>query len=303
LSHPPYLRQASLAAFSPQRIGPLTLPAAKKLPQAAQVKQQPHKLVPEAAAAAADVQRFEFQQPSPDDVVLAAQQGKAPGGPSSTVSRPAAKPYQPLQQQQQRHQQQQQGAPAAASAGLAGGMQALAVADQQQLQQQEEQQQQPVQQTAPARRPLSDYRPDGERECARAAAAEEAGSGVRPRLHLVVLGHVDAGKSTLMGRMLYELGLISDKTVHKTQVRGRGVEGSGCRTVRSICWLLQILDPLLGANARHGNAPEMVTPPPSAVLQREAAATGKASFAWAWMLDERPEERARGVTVDVATTR
>jgi translation elongation factor EF-1alpha len=44
-------------------------------------------------------------------------------------------------------------------------------------------------------------------------------------------------------------------------------------------------------------------PAPSAVLQREAAATGKASFAWAWMLDERPEERACGVTVDVATTR
>ena len=33
---------------------------------------------------------------------------------------------------------------------------------------------------------------------------------------------------------------------------------------------------------------------------REAAAAGKGSFAWAWLLDERPEERARGVTVDVA---
>lgn len=29
----------------------------------------------------------------------------------------------------------------------------------------------------------------------------------------------------------------------------------------------------------------------------------QASFSWAWVLDERPEERARGVTVDVATTR
>ena len=38
-------------------------------------------------------------------------------------------------------------------------------------------------------------------------------------------------------------------------------------------------------------------------LQRDAAAAGKGSFAWAWMLDERPEERARGVTVDVAVTR
>lgn len=29
----------------------------------------------------------------------------------------------------------------------------------------------------------------------------------------------------------------------------------------------------------------------------------QASFAWAWALDERPEERARGVTVDVAMAR
>lgn len=27
------------------------------------------------------------------------------------------------------------------------------------------------------------------------------------------------------------------------------------------------------------------------------------SFAWAWVLDERPEERERGVTMDVAMTR
>ena len=36
--------------------------------------------------------------------------------------------------------------------------------------------------------------------------------------------------------------------------------------------------------------------------EKEAAQAGKASFSWAWLLDERPEERARGVTVDVATT-
>lgn len=28
---------------------------------------------------------------------------------------------------------------------------------------------------------------------------------------------------------------------------------------------------------------------------------GKGSFAWAWLLDERPQERARGVTIDVAS--
>ena len=36
--------------------------------------------------------------------------------------------------------------------------------------------------------------------------------------------------------------------------------------------------------------------------QRDATAAGKGSFAWAWLLDERAEERSRGVTVDVATT-
>ena len=56
-----------------------------------------------------------------------------------------------------------------------------------------------------------------------------------------------------MGRMLYDLGHIEEKAVHKAK--------------------------------------------------REATAAGKGSFAWAWMLDERPEERARGVTVDVAVAR
>ena len=82
---------------------------------------------------------------------------------------------------------------------------------------------------------------------------EASGSlGVRKkkRLHLVVLGHVDAGKSTLFGRLMHVLGATSDRE-------------------------------------RHRNA-------------RDARAAGKASFAWAWALDARPEERARGVTVDVA---
>lgn len=37
--------------------------------------------------------------------------------------------------------------------------------------------------------------------------------------------------------------------------------------------------------------------------QRQAAQAGKGSFAWAWLLDERSEERSRGVTIDVATAR
>eukprot|EP00249_Psilotum_nudum_P014863 c25037_g1_i2 orf=1240-2895(+) len=69
-------------------------------------------------------------------------------------------------------------------------------------------------------------------------------------LHLAIVGHVDAGKSTLMGRLLYLLGRVSQKEMHK--------------------------------------------------YEREAKEKGKGSFAYAWVLDESSEERARGVTMTVA---
>lgn len=37
----------------------------------------------------------------------------------------------------------------------------------------------------------------------------------KPHIHLVVIGHVDAGKSTLMGHTLYDLGVVSQKIMHK----------------------------------------------------------------------------------------
>lgn len=54
------------------------------------------------------------------------------------------------------------------------------------------------------RRPLQEYQlePNLQAACNTLAAAEQA----KPKLHLVVLGHVDAGKSTLMGRLLHDLG-------------------------------------------------------------------------------------------------
>lgn len=48
--------------------------------------------------------------------------------------------------------------------------------------------------------------PDLARAVKEALAREAAGQGGKPLLHLVVLGHVDAGKSTLMGRLLHDLG-------------------------------------------------------------------------------------------------
>ena len=96
-----------------------------------------------------------------------------------------------------------------------------------------------------APRSLAEYDPPPDESAALSAAAR--------RFHVVVLGHVDAGKSTLMGRVLHAVGAVSQRQAHRNQ--------------------------------------------------RDAAAAGKASFSWAWALDERPEERERGVTIDVAQAR
>ncbi|CCK69738.1 uncharacterized protein KNAG_0C06450 [Huiozyma naganishii CBS 8797] len=41
--------------------------------------------------------------------------------------------------------------------------------------------------------------------------------GMKPHLSFVVLGHVDSGKSTLMGRVLYDVGVVSQQQLHKLQ--------------------------------------------------------------------------------------
>jgi elongation factor 1 alpha-like protein len=43
---------------------------------------------------------------------------------------------------------------------------------------------------------------------------KDRGEG-KAQLHMVVTGHVDAGKSTLMGHLLYKLGHVNSKTMHK----------------------------------------------------------------------------------------
>lgn len=37
----------------------------------------------------------------------------------------------------------------------------------------------------------------------------------KPHIHLVVIGHVDAGKSTLMGHLLFDLGVVPQRVMHK----------------------------------------------------------------------------------------
>lgn len=48
--------------------------------------------------------------------------------------------------------------------------------------------------------------------------AEMKGEGSKANLSVVVIGHVDSGKSTLMGHLLHLSGLVSDKTIHRYTV-------------------------------------------------------------------------------------
>ncbi|XP_069579651.1 HBS1-like protein isoform X1 [Brachyistius frenatus] len=91
------------------------------------------------------------------------------------------------------------------------------------------------------------------RQAINVKAELEKRQGGKPLLNLVVIGHVDAGKSTLMGHLLYLLGNVNKRTMHK--------------------------------------------------YEQESKKVGKASFAYAWVLDETGEERDRGVTMDVGMTK
>ncbi|RLG72789.1 MAG: elongation factor 1-alpha, partial [Methanobacteriota archaeon] len=42
----------------------------------------------------------------------------------------------------------------------------------------------------------------------------------KPHLNLVFIGHVDHGKSTLIGRMLFELGEIPEQIIKKYEEEG-----------------------------------------------------------------------------------
>lgn len=82
------------------------------------------------------------------------------------------------------------------------------------------------------------------------AELDQRAASQHREIGLVVVGHVDAGKSTLMGHMLVEFGQVTDRALQQNT--------------------------------------------------RNSAKQGKSSFLYAWNLDSSEEERARGVTIDVA---
>ncbi|KAL7895235.1 hypothetical protein HDV64DRAFT_257469 [Trichoderma sp. TUCIM 5745] len=147
-----------------------------------------------------------FSEPSPDDIVLAAQAKagkKTPTTPKTT-------------------KKSQKNEEAAKESGLASSVSSLKISD------------------GP---PPNSKGLDVIKEFEQNASKRNAS--------FVVVGHVDAGKSTLMGRLLLELKLVEERTVDKYRRQGEKI--------------------------------------------------GKQSFALAWVMDQRSEERDRGVTIDIAT--
>ncbi|KAF0992488.1 hypothetical protein HZS_4643, partial [Henneguya salminicola] len=72
----------------------------------------------------------------------------------------------------------------------------------------------------------------------------------KKRLNIVVIGHVDSGKSTLIGNLMSKLGLVSQKKLHRNKIDSEKI--------------------------------------------------GKGSFYLAWNTDELPQERERGITIDIS---
>ena len=72
----------------------------------------------------------------------------------------------------------------------------------------------------------------------------------KPNMNIVFVGHVDAGKSTVVGQLLFQSGAVSDQEMKK--------------------------------------------------LREEAEKHGKSGFEFAYVMDKIKEERARGVTIDLA---
>ncbi len=75
----------------------------------------------------------------------------------------------------------------------------------------------------------------------------------KPHLNLAVIGHIDHGKSTMVGRLMFETGTVPAHII----------EG----------------------------------------YRKEAEAKGKATFEFAWVMDNLKEERERGITIDIAHKR
>jgi translation elongation factor EF-1alpha len=98
-------------------------------------------------------------------------------------------------------------------------------------------------------------------------AAAAAASDAKPNVRIVVCGHVDSGKSTLNGHLVYQLGKVTDQEMRRVTKSAPDLSGFPHCIIVTLC--------------------------------AGATEAGKKSFAFAYLMDSGDEERRRGVTVDV----
>lgn len=84
---------------------------------------------------------------------------------------------------------------------------------------------------------------------------------VENQISMVVIGHVDAGKSTMMGQMLYQVGQVTKREATKVSNSGTSSDSNS----------------------------------------KGKKSDGGDNIQWAWLLDEDEGERNRGVTMQIAT--
>ncbi|ETO13396.1 hypothetical protein RFI_23980 [Reticulomyxa filosa] len=100
----------------------------------------------------------------------------------------------------------------------------------------------------------------------------------KPHINLVIVGHVDHGKSTLMGHLLYNLQKVDKREMHKIQKESNEIGiffvlFFFTYTFFCCCFFFYpYFEQLMS----------------------------KGTFAYAWVLDCHEEERVRGITVDVS---
>ncbi len=93
-------------------------------------------------------------------------------------------------------------------------------------------------------------------------------------INIVVIGHVDSGKSTTTGHLIYKCGGIDKRAIEKFEKEAAEVKllyfiggGGGLAILFFILYKFQM---------------------------------GKGSFKYAWVLDKLKAERERGITIDIA---
>lgn len=92
-------------------------------------------------------------------------------------------------------------------------------------------------------------------------------------VNVVVIGHVDSGKSTTTGHLLYKCGGIDQRRLEKFEKAAAQVREE---QPHSKTFILEV------------------------VLMCLFLQMGKSSFKFAWVLDKLKAERERGITIDIS---